>query len=456
MTRSALYPIFFNMKRRFYFILTQCFSLLFPVAGFSQDNLTEKYNLSLEEVIRLAKKQNNSVQAARYEEQAALEDQKDIDKAALPNVQAGSSYQRFSNLTLFTNGLSHSDSGARRPSSNSANLGIEVTFNIYSGGKQRSLQKEQHSRLKLAQINTMDLSGNTAFYTASQYLELIRLNELQKFISDQLKRAQIRLENIQSLYKNQKVTKSDVLRAQVIVSNVELSLQQNQNDIAIANQKLVVAMNLPDSVTIVPTDSAGVEKPEVESLPALIEKAENSAFIVQKSGENIELQRTKLRTLQSDTMPSLSFYSSYGLNYPNYLFFPSVDQAYSIGFVGLKLHYDISSLYKSKDRITAAKLRVKELELIQQDHRNSVRSEIKAYYIKYNEALNRISVNEKSVEQAKLNYKIVNTKYLNQLSLLTDLLDADHLYQESRLNLVSAQTEALTIYYHILYTSGNL
>jgi outer membrane protein len=58
--------------------------------------------------------------------------------------------------------------------------------------------------------------------------------------------------------------------------------------------------------------------------------------------------------------------------------------------------------------------------------------------------------------QAQTNYKIVNTKYLNQLSLLTDLLDADNLYQESRFNLVKAQTDALAIYYHILYTTGHL
>jgi outer membrane protein TolC len=72
------------------------------------------------------------------------------------------------------------------------------------------------------------------------------------------------------------------------------------------------------------------------------------------------------------------------------------------------------------------------------------------------EALNRISVNQHSVEQSQVNYRIVTTKYFNQLALLTDLLDADNLYQESRFNLVKAQTDALTIYYHLLYTSGNL
>jgi len=106
--------------------------------------------------------------------------------------------------------------------------------------------------------------------------------------------------------------------------------------------------------------------------------------------------------------------------------------------------------------VAAAKLRVKELEVQQAAYSDNVQTEIKSYYIKYREALTRITVNERSVEQALVNYRIVNTKYLNQLSLLTDLLDADNLYQESRFNLIKAQTDALAIYYHILYTSGNL
>ncbi|MCS3870229.1 outer membrane protein TolC [Chryseobacterium ginsenosidimutans] len=463
MTKSIPYSLSLEKRqivteklRSSVFVFWMCAFLLLPITIVAQNSTEQKYQLTLSEAVQLAKRQNQSVQAANIEENAVDEDRKDVYKSALPVINAGSSYQRFSNLILFTDGLNHSTSGSRKPTPNSANLGIDVSFNIYSGGKQKALQNEQNSRLKLAKLNTLDTSGNAAFQTASEYLELLKLNESQKFILDQLKRAQIRLENINSLYKNQKVTKSDVLRAQVILSNVELSLQQNQNDIGITNQKLIVLMDLPDSIKLSPIDSAGISKPEINSLLPLIERTESSSFSIQKSAENVELQRTKVKTVQSNNMPSLSFFSAYGLNYPNYLFFPPVDQAYAIGFVGLKLQYNISSIYQNKNKLTAAKMRVKELELIQKENTHIINSQIKAYYIKYEEALNRISVNEKSVEQAKVNYRIVNTKYLNQLALLTDLLDADNLYQESRLNLVKAQTDALTIYYHILYTSGNL
>lgn len=419
-------------------------------------NGQERYKLTLAEAVQFAKSQNKWVQAAGIEENAAVEDRKDVYNAALPAVNVSGSYQRFSDLTLFTGGLSHSTTGPRKPTPNSAALGIDALFNIYSGGKQRALQKEQTSRLNLAKLNTQDQSGNIGLQTANQYLDLLRLNDLQKFIQDQLKRAETRLNNINTLYKNQKVTKSDVLRAEVTLANVELSLQQNDNDITIANQRLNVLINIPDTVRILPADSAGMSKPEIASLLPMIGAAGVSSYTVKKAAENVQTQKARLKGVESNYMPSVGFYTAYGLNYPNYLFFPPVDQAYAIGFVGLKAQYSISSLYHNKSKASAAKLRVKELEIQQEAYSDNVRTEIRSYFIKYGEALTRISVNEHSVIQAGVNYRIVNTKYLNQLSLLTDLLDADNLYQESRFNLIKAQTDALSIYYHILYSSGNL
>jgi outer membrane protein TolC len=437
-------------------VLSLTVFILHPIIASAQAQPENSYNLSLADAVQFAKTQNKWVQAANIEENAVDEDRKDAYSAALPIINISSSYQRFSDLTLFTQGLSHSNAGARKPTPNAAALGVDALFNIYSGGRQRALQKEQTSRLNLAKLNSLDQSGNIALQTANQYLDLVRLNDLQKFILDQLKRAQTRVKNIHSLYENQKVTKSDVLRAEVALSNVELSLQQNENDVAIASQKLDVLMNVPDSVWILPVDSAGMPKPEIHSLLPLIEAVGVSSYSVQKATENVEVQRARLRGIQSSNMPGLSFYTAYGLNYPNYLFFPPVNQAYAIGFVGLKAQYNISSLYHNKSKLAAGKLRVKELEMQQEAYSDNVRTEIKSYYIKYAEALTRISVNERSVEQAEVNYRIINAKYLNQLSLLTDLLDADNLYQESRFNLIRAQTDALAIYYHILYTSGNL
>lgn len=429
--------------------------LIVQKSAFAQQN-SNTYKLSIDEAVRFAKSQNKWVQAANIEQEASLEDRKDVYTSAFPTINVNSSYQRFSGLTLFNDGLGGTSTGPRKPSPNAASLGIEALYSIYAGGKQLALRKEQTSRLEMAKVNTLEVSGSIGLQTAMQYFDLLKLNELHKFIAEQLKRAETRLSNIHSLYNHQKVTRSDVLRTEVNLSNVQLSLQQNENDITLANRKLTVLLNLPDSVIISPVDSAAMQKPALDQLLPMVETAGVNSYTLQRAITNIEIQKARLSGLQSGNRPTLSFYAAYGMNYPNYLFFPPVDQAYAIGFAGIKAQYSISSLYHNKSKVAAGKLRVKELEVQQEAYRDNVQTEVTAYFIRYGEALTRISVNERSVQQAQVNYRIVNTKYLNQLALLTDLLDADNLYQESRFNLIKAQTDALGIYYHILYSSGNL
>lgn len=436
-------------------LLTIVYGIL-PMAVAAQDVPARTYPLSLNQAVTLAKNQNKWVQIARTEAQASQSDLKDAYSAALPLANASSSYQRFSDLTLYTNGLSNSTTGPRKPTPNAANVGIDATFNIYAGGRQKAFESEQESKQKIAEINTRDQSGFYGLQTAGQYLNLVQLGALKNFILDQLKRAETRLKTINSLYKNQKVTRSDVLRAEVMRSNVELSLEQVNNDIKISNQRLTVLLNLPDSAMVFPTDSAGMAKPAIATLAELTRLARETSFSIEKAKEAVHTQEAKLKGIKSAYLPTLSFYTAYGLNYPNNLFFPPVDQAYSIGFVGLKLQYNISSLYHNKHKVAAGRLRLSESQLQNQAIADNVGLEVKSLLIKYGESLNRITVKEKTIEQSLVNYRIVTTKYFNQLALLTDLLDADNLLTASRFDLISAETEALNTYYRLLYSTGKL
>jgi outer membrane protein TolC len=149
-----------------------------PTTTIAQAQPGNGYQITLAEAVKFAKSQNKWIQAANIEENAAGEDHKDVYNAALPTVNISGSYQRFSDLTLFTEGLSHSSTTPRKPTPNSAALGVDALFNIYSGGRQRALQKEQTSRLDLAKINTREQSGIIGLQTATQYLDLVKLTDL--------------------------------------------------------------------------------------------------------------------------------------------------------------------------------------------------------------------------------------------------------------------------------------
>src|SRR5689334_3126552 len=86
----------------------------------AQTGNVNNYKISLSEAVEFAKMRNKLVQAAGVEEAATTEDKKAIYKAALPDIHANGSYQRFSGLTLFNGGLSHANTVKAAPTPNAA------------------------------------------------------------------------------------------------------------------------------------------------------------------------------------------------------------------------------------------------------------------------------------------------------------------------------------------------
>ena len=428
-------------------------AIVMSLPSYAQDST---YKMSLQDALQLARQKNKQISISQTEEEAVNADLRDAQLGRLPQVGIGGSYQRFSKVTLYEDGLSDGHAISRPPTSNSANLGIESSVTIFAGGRQTAAIREQEIRKDIASLNTLDLSGNVSLQVISSYLNIIRLEEQNAVIIEQIKRAETRLKNIEVLFRNQKVTRSDLLRARLVLDNQQLSREQNENDLAIAINRLNVLLDLPAKTQIIPTDTVNGEKAAAASLTDLVRNARETNYAVLRTQQTQKLQENRIKAIRGAYLPTLQFYSAYGVNYPNNLVFPPVDQAFSVGFIGLRAQYNLSSLYHNKNKEKAAKLRLNALQTQESAIRDNVNEEANALHIKYSESLHRITVAESSIEQASANYKIVSAKYFNQLALLTDLLDADNLYLESKYNLIRSQTDALAFYYRLLYTSGKL
>ncbi|MBR2456990.1 MAG: TolC family protein, partial [Bacteroidaceae bacterium] len=77
-------------------------------------------------------------------------------------------------------------------------------------------------------------------------------------------------------------------------------------------------------------------------------------------------------------------------------------------------------------------------------------------HIKYKEAYTLLETKRKSVELATQNYDVVNYRYVNDLALITDLLDASSQKLDAELQAVNARINILYHYYQLHYISGTL
>ncbi|WP_207515672.1 TolC family protein [Longitalea luteola] len=432
--------------------------LLFEVTAASLKGQTEaglSLTLSLQEAIRHAKASNQLVKVMNTEESATRSDVEDAKMGVFPRIHSNAAYQRYTKVTLYEDVLGDSRRIRKPPNANAGALGVEAAFNLYAGGRQKAVIRDLEHKNELACLNTKEQEAAIGLQVALQYLDMVKFYFQDHLIKDQVTRAETRSKNINAFYANGKVTKSDVLRADVLLSNVLLHETANRNDYRISNQKLNTLLNLDEHTTIIPADTTSLllaDSLEVESLL----KDHSGAWSVVKARKHIELQENRTKLARSFNLPTATLFGGYGFNYPNTLVFPPVPQTFAVGVVGVRFTYEISSLYQNKNKIRSSRLRETALKEQKDWLEDNVQQEARALAIKYYEAVNRMHVIKKSIEQTETNYNIQNTKYLNQLTLLTDLLEADNLYHESRFNYIQANIAALSIYYRLLFTLGKL
>ena len=76
--------------------------------------------------------------------------------------------------------------------------------------------------------------------------------------------------------------------------------------------------------------------------------------------------------------------------------------------------------------------------------------------LRHHEAVKQVEALQLSERQARENYRIMQNRYMNQLAILTDLLDANSVRLDVELQLTAACTRVIYTYYQLLRACGQL
>ena len=84
----------------------------------------------------------------------------------------------------------------------------------------------------------------------------------------------------------------------------------------------------------------------------------------------------------------------------------------------MKASYDISSLYKNKHKVSAAKIEVHEAHVHHEKIQDDIRSQIYEAYYKAQEAHAHINIQNKNIQFTKENERIIQNAYFSQTALI--------------------------------------
>jgi outer membrane protein TolC len=423
--------------------------------GQHADSLYKPVNLTLKQVWDKAVLSNKNIQIQQLRVAGSQEEVLDAKAERLPEINATGEYARVSNLPIYTNGLFHTPEHFEVVH-NSYRVGADAYLNLYNGHKtSNNISRQQIiQQIRSAQKN-MTVS-DIKLQASAYFLDLQRSTIFKQLILTHISDQEKQLEQIRQLQKNGVVLKSDVLRAELQLSRTQLSLTQIQNDYAIANQKLNILMGEPDGIPVVPSEMPEVDKLPMKTYEEYLSIAMSNAFQNQISEQEIKLRRLQLNDVRGNVSPKIGLFADYNYSYPQIQFYPYSIALYGLGLAGIRASFPIDALYHNRHKVKAAEIEYKQQELEHHNTQDQIRQKVNEAFLRYDEALNRIRVARTNIEQATESSRIVTNTYFNQLSLVTELLEANTQLLQSRFDLAAAQIAAQLQYYQLQNVIGNL
>lgn len=422
--------------------------ILKPVATRSQ----QAYSLTLDELFRLGTENSLRLQASRMQEVVAADKEKTARTSQLPDISVGATAGYIGQPTVFRKGLSHPVHPDMPDWSH--NYNVEVTQPIYRGGKIHYTIRHASLEKQIAALNSTNDEAEIKLLLLGQYMDLFSLYKQKEVLARNVEESARRLEDIRRMKKEGIVTRNDELRSELQLTNDRLAFREADDNITIVSQQLDIALGLDEKLLLQPDTTLLSTAISLQSDEEYVRLAYENYPELQIARYNTRLAENDIHISKADYLPSLSIHAANTLARP---LSTTMEDMFSNNWnIALSLSYNLSSLYQNKHKVHEGRqyvtIRKNREEQIMQD----IRVNVKSAWIKHHEALDRVQALLLSVRQAEENYRIVGNRYRNQLSILTELLDASSIRLDAELQLTNARAEVIYTYYQLMRACGSL
>lgn len=422
---------------------------VFPALFFSQ----ETKQMTANEVAELALQNHQQLKVSAQNIDIAKQNTNVVKLQKLPNITASTSQFYLGNTIAIDKDFS-SSTNIPMPHYGST-YGVQATQLIFKGGLVNKSIELAGLREQLSELDLEKNKQDVKFLVISNYLDVYKIFNQQKVFESNKKLAQERLKNIQKFYQQGMVTRNEVIRGELAIKNLDQGILTLVNNKQILNYNLNLALGLPSETEILPIESLENKESGI-GIDFYLNLAHNNNPLLKSAQTNVNVADKNIEIIKTDKMPAISGFGGYTVQRPVTTRNPVLDM-YSGGWqTGVSLSYNIDNLYKTKERVKLGELQKNQANDAVTLTLQNVDMGVNAAYIKYQESIQQADILNEAKKLAEENYKITEAKYLNQLAVQAEMIDAQNQKLQSELDYANAEINMLYQYYNLLKSTGTL
>lgn len=430
-------------------IMASCASLC-AMSAYAQ----QSYVLTLDRMFTLADENSKTIQVENVAHSEAQEAVRVAQNGRLPDIELSLSASYLGNGCLmdrdFTNGQN-----IKMPHFGN-NLAIKATQLIYGGGVVNTGIAMAKLKEEMASVNMEATRSRVRFMLTGFYLDLYKLQNVLKVYDRNIELAKVVIADTKARNEAGVVLQNDITRYELLLKNLELGRKRVSNSVEILNYDLVTILGLPSETSIQPDTTLLAQSFPVHDMAYWQQLAANEAYSVKQSALAVEISQKNEKMARAERLPSVALVAANHFDGPITIEVPVIDKNFNYWYVGVGVSYKLSSLYKSGKNIKRARISTDVNRRRREEVLEQTSLAVQADYTQYMESYDEVSTLEKNVQLAKENYEVTETRYRNEMALVTEMLDASNQLLDAELQLANARINVIFNYYKLKNTSGNL
>lgn len=421
------------------------------IIGISSTEAQEKTSLMLEEAINMAWKNSNEFNLAKTKVNTKKFELQAVKNNQYPDLKVTGQYQRLAKATIDLKSNNSSSTSKTPPVVDQLMLGqVSASLPVFAGFKIKNSIKVSENLYQSENAKASQTKSEIALEVIDYYSSLYKAQKTVALLKENQKRAEQRVIDFSEMEKNGIIPRNDLLKSQLQVSKIQLSIDATTNTLNNINFRLVTLLKLPSETNLeISENDLGdfrMDNIPINEQPAIENRKDLEALDFQEKASI-----ANIKTARSAYYPSLSIIGGYiALDIKNVV---TVQNAMNIG---IGLSYNLSDILKTGNTVKLAESKSKEVQNSKEMLVDQIKIQVKQAIEDYDLSLKQNQVYIQASTQASENYRIVKDKYDNGLSDTNDLLEADVEQLSSSINITLARANIVQKYYELLSATGQL
>jgi outer membrane protein len=424
---------------------------------------SEKRPLTLDECVALGLANSKGLHASAAVAEASASKAKEAGAALLPALKLGAGYTRLSEVPPFEVRLPF-PAGLPFPMPekfvvspnyfNNYTLRLGLQQPLYTGGRLRAGVEAAKFAAEAAELDLAKDRAELIYALRVAYWTLYKAGEFVKAIDENVARTEAHLADVRNFFDQGLLTRNEILRAEVQLSNVRLARLDAAEGAELARIRLDSLLGLPLDTELEPATTidaeAALEGPEAAAAtageegdaPGLLEKALLRRPEPRAQDLRVKAGEAGVAMARSGWYPQVHLAGNFYDLRPNPRLLPAKDKFYSTWDVSLNISMDLWNWGATARQAEQAKARLAQAQDALGMVQDAVAVELKQCRLELDAARAKIAVAREASNQAEENLRVVRERFREGVALNTDVLDAEVLALQAKTNLTQTLVDA--------------